>query len=397
MSDTKMNNGNTEAVVNGQKEPNKEIRVWCDGCYDMVHFGHANSLRQAKALGDKVIVGIHTDEEITKHKGPPVFTEEERVKMVKGIKWVDEVVLGAPYVTTLEVLDEHNCDFCVHGDDITMTAEGVDTYHLVKKANRYKEVKRTAGVSTTDLVGRMLLLTKNHFHQGSAEYAIEKEVLSICLRFYYGLGSSNMGQDSSAKSPWTGCSQFLPTTQKIIQFSDGKAPKPGDKIVYVAGAFDLFHVGHLDFLEKAKELGDYLIVGLHTDPVVNSYKGSNYPIMNLHERVLSVLACKYVNEVVIGAPYCVTEDLLDHFKVDVVCHGQTPIALEDGKIDPYAIPKTRGIFCLIDSSNTMTTERIVERIISHRLEYERRNKAKEKKEVEAFEALQRAKLTQKAG
>lgn len=89
-----------------------------------------------------------------------------------------------------------------------------------------------------------------------------------------------------------GCSQFLPTTQKIIQFSDGKSPNPGDKVVYVAGAFDLFHVGHLDFLEKAKKEGDYLIVGLHTDPVVNRYKGSNYPIMNLHERVLSVLACK---------------------------------------------------------------------------------------------------------
>lgn len=46
--------------------------------YDMVHFGHANALRQAKALGGKLIVGVHTDEEITKHKGPPVFTEEER-------------------------------------------------------------------------------------------------------------------------------------------------------------------------------------------------------------------------------------------------------------------------------------------------------------------------------
>lgn len=46
--------------------------------YDMVHFGHANSLRQAKALGDKLIVGVHTDAEIQKHKGPPVFTEEER-------------------------------------------------------------------------------------------------------------------------------------------------------------------------------------------------------------------------------------------------------------------------------------------------------------------------------
>jgi ethanolamine-phosphate cytidylyltransferase len=103
---------------------------------------------------------------------------------------------------------------------------------------------------------------------------------------------SKLGQDHAARSPWTGCSQFLPTTQKINQFSDGKPPEPGDRIVYVAGAFDLFHIGHLDFLEKAKSFGDFLIVGLHTDHVVNQYKGGNYPIMNLHERVLSVLACK---------------------------------------------------------------------------------------------------------
>lgn len=372
--------------IQSDNQISKEVRVWCDGCYDMVHFGHANSLRQAKALGDKLIVGVHTDEEITKHKGPPVFTEEERYKMVRGIKWVDEVIEGAPYVSTLETLDQYNCDFCVHGDDITMTADGVDTYHLVKTAKRYKEVSRTAGISTTDLVGRMLLLTRNHFRQGTDEYSIEKE------------GSSIMGQDPAARSPWTGCSQFLPTTQKIIQFSDGKSPKPGDKIVYVAGAFDLFHVGHLDFLEKAKQHGDYLIVGLHTDPIVNAYKGSNYPIMNLHERVLSVLACKYVNEVVIGAPYSVTKDLMEHFKVDVVCHGQTPIALDDGKIDPYAIPKTLEKFVLIDSDNTMTTEKIVERIIKHRIEYESRNRKKEKKEIEAYEAFQRAnKQTQKAG
>lgn len=37
--------------------------------------------------------------------------------MVKAIKWVDEIVQGAPYVTTLETLDKYNCDFCVHGGE----------------------------------------------------------------------------------------------------------------------------------------------------------------------------------------------------------------------------------------------------------------------------------------
>lgn len=55
--------------------------------------------------------------EISKHKGPPVFTQEERYKMVRAIKWVDEIVEGAPYVTTLETLDKYNCDFCVHGGE----------------------------------------------------------------------------------------------------------------------------------------------------------------------------------------------------------------------------------------------------------------------------------------
>jgi glycerol-3-phosphate cytidylyltransferase-like family protein len=52
--------------------------------------------------------------------------------MVRGIKWVDEVVEAAPYVTTLETLDRYGCDFCVHGNDITTTKDGVDTYQEVK-------------------------------------------------------------------------------------------------------------------------------------------------------------------------------------------------------------------------------------------------------------------------
>ncbi|GFS03423.1 ethanolamine-phosphate cytidylyltransferase [Elysia marginata] len=371
----------TSGDVSPQKKK-KDTRVWMDGCFDMVHFGHANALRQGKEFGDQLVVGIHSDAEVTKHKGPPVYSEEERYKMVRAIKWVDEVVEDAPYVTALETLDRNNCDFCVHGDDITTTADGQDTYHLVKAANRYKECKRTAGVSTTDLVGRMLLVTKSH-HQRDEDSIDSQQVGAI-------------SQGPSVHSPWTGVSQFLTTTKKIIQFSEGREPKPGDKIVYVAGAFDLFHVGHLDFLEKAAALGDFLIVGIHTDPVVNRYKGANYPIMNMHERTLSVLACKYVSEVVIGAPYSVTAELMEHFKVDVVCHGMTPVMRDVDGSDPYAEPKRTGKFKAIDSKNDLTTQIILERIIKHRLEYEARNKKKEEKEMRILEELKAQAANNKA-
>jgi cytidyltransferase-like protein len=68
--------------------------------------------------------------------------------------------------------------------------------------------------------------------------------------------------------------------------------QPDDIIVYVDGAFDLFHVGHIDILREAKKLGTYLIVGVHSDQTVNKKRGNGYPIMNLHERVLGVLSCR---------------------------------------------------------------------------------------------------------
>ncbi|XP_058417876.1 ethanolamine-phosphate cytidylyltransferase isoform X6 [Diceros bicornis minor] len=273
-------NGHGAAGGPGRPGPGgrRAVRVWCDGCYDMVHYGHSNQLRQARAMGDYLIVGVHTDEEISKHKGPPVFTQEERYRMVQAIKWVDEVVPAAPYVTTLETLDKYSCDFCVHGNDITLTVDGRDTYEEVKQAGRYRECKRTQGVSTTDLVGRMLLVTKAH----------------------------HSSQEMSS-----------------------------------------------EYREYADSFG------------------------------------KYVSEVVIGAPYAVTAELLDHFKVDLVCHGKTEIVPDKDGSDPYQEPKKRGIFRQIDSGNDLTTDLIVQRIIKNRLEYEARNQKKEAKELAFLEARRR--------
>jgi ethanolamine-phosphate cytidylyltransferase len=361
-------------AAEAKKANRKPVRIWCDGCYDMMHFGHANSLRQAKLMGDYLVVGVHTDEEIRKHKGPPVMNEQERYKMVRACKWVDEVVEGAPYVTTLETLDQYNCDFCVHGDDITTTADGTDTYEIVKKAGRYRECKRTQGVSTTDLVGRMLLLSRPQHSMAAQDPVVTKEM-------------TELSKGPCAVSPWTGVSQFLPTTQRILQFSEGREPKPGDRIVYMPGSFDLFHVGHVDALRVAKESGDFLIVGIWPDAVSLRFKGQNHPVMNLHERVLSVLQCKYVDEVVIGAPYSVTKALLDHFKVTVVVHGSTKVEPDEDGSNPFQVAIDRGIFKTIDSGNTLTADDIVDRIIRNKLEFELRNRKKEAKELELIQRM----------
>ncbi|KAI5097533.1 ethanolamine-phosphate cytidylyltransferase [Silurus meridionalis] len=376
-----MKNGHHQAVTAAEENPvpvscspekrRRLVRVWCDGCLCRLQTNlKVKNIQRAR-------------KEISKHKGPPVFTQDERYKMVHAIKWVDDIVEGAPYVTTLETLDKYNCDFCVHGDDITLTVDGKDTYEEVKKAGRYRQVsnrqmiecKRTQGVSTTDLVGRMLLMTKaHHSNIGSSDYQQHTD---------------NFGRGPKGHSPWTGVSQFLQTSQKIIQFASGKEPQPGETIIYVAGAFDLFHIGHVDFLEAVYKLSDkpYVIVGLHFDQEVNRYKGKNYPIMNIHERTLSVLACRYVSEVVIGAPYTVSKDLLDHFKVDLVCHGKTEVFPDKDGSDPYAEPRNKEILRIVDSGNTLTTDDIVQRIIKNRLLFEARNQKKEEKEMAVIEAM----------
>lgn len=56
----------------------KRVRVYMDGCFDLMHYGHANALRQAKTLGDELVVGVVSDEEIIANKGPPVLSMEER-------------------------------------------------------------------------------------------------------------------------------------------------------------------------------------------------------------------------------------------------------------------------------------------------------------------------------
>lgn len=90
-------------------------------------------------------------------------------------------------------------------------------------------------------------------------------------------------------------------------------------IGYTTGVFDMFHIGHLNIIRRAKECCDYLIVGVSTDEVVESYK-HHKPIIPYEQRAAIVEAIKYVDEVVPQTTMDKTEFLRQrHF--DVMFHG----------------------------------------------------------------------------
>jgi ethanolamine-phosphate cytidylyltransferase len=379
----------------------KEIRLWMDGAFDMMHYGHMNAFRQARALGTYLIAGVNSDETITACKGRPVCNDKERVDTVRGCKWVDDVVEGVPYIMNDEylmyVIEKYNIDYIVHGDDPCLV-DGKNVYESAVKLGKYLTIPRTEGISTTDIVGRMLMMTCSHHEKikektpfPSSNMLVDMEygaVVSPATNKLVGsLGShfsTNMMTDTEdsdvdaitqhRNNRRRNKSQFLTTSHKLRSFGAGvKPPTSEQKVVYIAGAWDMFHAGHIETLQKAKEFGDYLIVGVHNDQEVNSRYGMNLPILNLNERVLSVLGCKWVDDVLIDAPYVINQDMLSSLNIQCVVQAfphtlqgkELPLSTIE-EIDPYELPRVQGILQHVFINYNLSALDFVERIQEQR-------------------------------
>lgn len=330
---------------------------------------------QARLLGKELYVGVHSDEEILHNKGPVVMNLDERMTAVNGCKWTTKAVADAPYVTSPAFMQKHGCKYVVHGDDITTDANGEDTYQEVKDLGIFVVVKRTPNISTTDLVGRMLLMGKTHHFKPLKAPVLEQPLFQNegALERFRKYASDETGlKDGSAVHTYLEPSNHFDT---IVQPSPQIKEKMKAGVVYIDGGFDLFHPGHIEALRLAKEHAGNkaVVVGLHDDAVINRHKGLNYPIMNLFERSLCVLQCRYVDAVVIGAPYSPTPQFLRLILPNVksVLHGPT-------HIEESVYNDVKDILVQIGPHkfDDINTELIVKRVLDNKVAYEERQRRK---------------------
>lgn len=139
-----------------------------------------------------------------------------------------------------------------------------------------------------------------------------------------------------------------------------KLKASGKKVVFTNGVFDLIHSGHIDYLSKAKLLGDVLIVGLNTDDSVKRIKGEKRPILSQEERAFIISNLKPVDYVIFfneDTP----EKLISELIPDVLVKGADWTV--DKIVGKDIVEKNGGEVKSIDFVNDQSTSKIIDLIV----------------------------------
>jgi len=133
-------------------------RVYADGVYDVFHSGHARQLMQAKNFFPNVtlMVGCSNDTLTHKMKGKTVCTDEERYEALRHCKYVDIIIPDAPWSYSKEFFNKYKIDFIAHDEAPYTIGGSEDTYALPKSLNMFCVTERTEGISTSDMITRIV-------------------------------------------------------------------------------------------------------------------------------------------------------------------------------------------------------------------------------------------------
>lgn len=145
--------------------------------------------------------------------------------------------------------------------------------------------------------------------------------------------------------------------------------------IYADGVFDLFHLGHMRQLEQSKKAfpNAVLIVGIPSDKETHKRKGLT--VLSDVQRYETMRHCKWVDEVVEDAPWCVTMAFLEKHKIDYVAHDDLPYASGNDD-DIYKPIKEKGMFLATQRTEGISTSDIITKIIRDYDKYLMRNFAR---------------------
>ncbi|MGC4021895.1 MAG: D-glycero-beta-D-manno-heptose 1-phosphate adenylyltransferase [Cyclobacteriaceae bacterium] len=133
----------------------------------------------------------------------------------------------------------------------------------------------------------------------------------------------------------------------------------GQKVVFTNGCFDLIHLGHVDYLEKARNLGDRLVVGLNTDSSVSRFKGPERPLQDQVSRARVMASFQFV-DLVVFFDEDTPKSLISELVPNILVKGGDYLA--ENIVGADVVKNNGGSVKTIDFVPGYSTTRIVEKI-----------------------------------
>ena len=144
-------------IVNDWKNDNQKV-VFTNGCFDILHLGHVDYLEKASKLGSKLVVGLNTDQSVSRIKGPqrPITDQISRSRVMASLSFVDLVVFFDDE-TPLDLIKSIIPSILVKGNDYL--AENIIGANIVlANGGEVKTIELVNGYSTTNILSKIKLV-----------------------------------------------------------------------------------------------------------------------------------------------------------------------------------------------------------------------------------------------